>query len=336
MSSYLGTSMLNLLSTNHIKMKLKTVKKVLESKIQKWIDSVDDKIVKEAIRDGAIVTGGSIASLLLKEEVNDFDIYFKTQETLRTVCEYYCKPLDVEVIDGVKAKKEWETLQGNIEFSFLDENQSRRATFLKNMDPERIKLFTGALGHKKIDPLELKKDKDGNSLPYQVSFISPNAISLTDKVQIVARFWGEAAEIHKNYDFVHATNYYDVKERELVLHNKALISLLTRELSYIGSLYPLTSVIRAKKFIGRKWTITAGTYLKILYQVSLLDLNDIKELEEQLIGVDIAYFAKLIAILKTVQDKDENFIISYDWLADMIDKVFDGDDEDEETGGTND
>lgn len=310
-------------------MKTKTIKKVLNSKIQDWVNSVDDKDVKQAILDGAIVTGGSIASLLLKEEVNDFDIYFKTKETLRTVCEYYCKDNGIEIYDGVQAKREYDSIQYS-EVGSEDENLSRKAVFLKDIEPDRIKLYTGPIGHYKTDPLKFKKDNDGKQVPYQVSFVSPNAISLTDKLQIVVRFWGEAEEIHKNYDFVHATNYYDVKEGKLVLHPKALESLLTWELYYIGSLYPLTSVIRSKKFIQRKWTITAGTYLKMLYQVSQLDLNDIKVLEEQLIGVDIAYFAKLIGILKHVQTKDPNFTIDYNWLAEMIDQVFDGDEEGED------
>lgn len=310
-------------------MKTKTIKKVLNSKIQDWVNSVDDKDVKQAILDGAIVTRGSIASLLLKEEVNDFDIYFKTKETLRTVCEYYCKDNGIEIYDGVQAKREYDSIQYS-EVGSEDENLSRKAVFLKDIEPDRIKLYTGPIGHYKTDPLKFKKDNDGKQVPYQVSFISPNAISLTDKLQIVVRFWGSVEEIHKNYDFVHATNYYDVKEGKLVLHNKALESLLTRELYYIGSLYPLTSVIRSKKFIQRKWTITAGTQLKMLYQVSQLDLNDIKVLEEQLIGVDIAYFAKLIGILKHVQTKEPNFTIDYNWLAEMIDQVFDGDEEGED------
>lgn len=313
-------------------MKTKTIRKILNNKVQDWISSVDDKEVRQAIIDGAIVTGGSIASLLLREDVNDFDIYFKTKETLTTVCKYYTKDINsIEVYDGIKAKLEYDKISYG-EIGSEDENLSRKAVFLKDIEPERVKIYTGSIGHYRADPLKFKKDAGGVNLPYQVSFISPNAISLTDKLQIVVRFWGDVEEIHKNYDFVHATNYYDVKEGKLVLHNKALESLLTRELYYIGSLYPLTSVIRSKKFIQRKWTITAGTQLKMLYQVSQLDLNNIKVLEEQLIGVDIAYFAKLIGILQHTTSKDPDFKVSYDWLAEMIDRVFDGDDEDEESG----
>jgi hypothetical protein len=37
---------------------------------------------------------------------------------------------------------------------------------------------------------------------------SQNAISLTEDVQIVLRFNGNVEQIHKTFDFVHATNYF--------------------------------------------------------------------------------------------------------------------------------
>ena len=320
-------------------MKIKTIKKILKLKIEDWTNSVNDNDVKKAIKDGAIVTGGSIASLLLREDVNDFDIYFKTKETLMTVCKYYCEGNDIQVWDGDRAKIEYDKIEqetkdfqeknGGMGF---DENKSRLATFLKDIEPNRVKLFVGHLGHKRIDPLDYKKNiTDNTVLPYQPAFFSPNAISLTDKLQIVIRFWGPVEGIHKNYDFVHATNYYDVSENNLVLKDRAMESLLTKELYYVGSLYPLTSVIRAKKFIQRGWTITAGSYLKICFQVSKLDLEDIKVLEEQLIGVDIAYFSTLVDILKVKKENNPDFVPTYEWLAELIDKVFDGDEEDRET-----
>jgi hypothetical protein len=56
-------------------------------------------------------------------------------------------------------------------------------------------------------------------------FMSTNAITLSDKIQIVLRFYGEADTIHENYDFVHCTNYWTSKAGELVLRQPALESL---------------------------------------------------------------------------------------------------------------
>jgi hypothetical protein len=104
----------------------------------------------------------------------------------------------------------------------------------------------------------------------------------------------------------------------LVLNKEALESLVTKNLSYQGSLYPLTSIIRMKKFIGRNWTMNAGEVLKMMFQVSDLDLTDIEVLEEQLIGVDVAYFSTLIEALRGV-DKDK---ITPAYMNTMIDRIF--------------
>lgn len=63
-------------------MKSRTIKKTIFKKINEWIESITDEVVKNAVRQDLIVTGGSIASMLLGQEVNDFDIYFKTRKTV--------------------------------------------------------------------------------------------------------------------------------------------------------------------------------------------------------------------------------------------------------------
>jgi hypothetical protein len=148
-------------------------------------------------------------------------------------------------------------------------------------------------------------------------YFSANAISLHNNIQIVTRFTGDNVEIHKNFDFIHATNYFTYKDG-LVTNVKALESIMSKTLYYQGSLYPLTSVIRTKKFLKRHWNISAGEYLKMLFQVSELDLKDPLVLEEQLIGIDVAYFTKLIEILRGVDPAK----INAEYIASLIDKVF--------------
>jgi hypothetical protein len=72
-----------------------------------------------------------------------------------------------------------------------------------------------------------------------------------------------------------------------------------------------------RKFIKRGWEINAGDIVKILFQVSELDLQNVDILEEQLIGVDVTYFHDLIAILK-----QENEKLTSKKLNEIIDKVF--------------
>ncbi len=145
-----------------------------------------------------------------------------------------------------------------------------------------------------------------------------NAITLANKVQVVLRFYGEPDEIHENYDFEHCMSYWQSWDRQLVLRPASLEALLARELRYVGSKYPLCSIIRTRKFIQRGWSINAGQLLKMAMQLNALDLEDLAVLEDQLIGVDTAYFVEIIEKLKA---RDTNRVDSA-YLLEIIDRIF--------------
>jgi hypothetical protein len=157
---------------------------------------------------------------------------------------------------------------------------------------------------------------------YVPIFLSDNAITLSDKIQIVIRFFGEPDEVHKNYDFVHCTNYWKSWDGELVLNPLALESILTKNLMYQGSLYPICSVIRTRKFIQRGWYINAGQFLKMSAQISNLDLSDIDVLREQLTGVDALYFSQIIEECQKQISENPGFSITSGYLSEVLDKIF--------------
>jgi hypothetical protein len=107
-----------------------------------------------------------------------------------------------------------------------------------------------------------------------------------------------------------------------VLNQRALESILNKELFYIGSKYPICSLVRTRKFIKRGWQINAGQYVKMAFQISKLNLEDIYVLEDQLVGVDSIYFLTFIENLKTKQMKDKTFVLNKDYLTTVIDKIF--------------
>lgn len=297
-------------------MKSKTIKKIIQSKIEKWADSVNDPEVKKIIENNTILTGGSIASMLLNEKVNDFDFYLDSKDAVKKITEYYTKNIsEIKVVDGLEHQGFDYNSATEEDFEKIDFNH-QFGRCIHNIESDRIKLFIQDYGIFKIDVADENKESD-KFLP---TFFTSNAISLTDDIQIVIRFHGPANKIHENYDFVHATNYYESKSKKLFLREPALTSILTKDLQYIGSKYPLTSVIRSKKFIQRGFTCGAGTYLKMLYQVSLLDLNDLTVLEDQLAGVDVAYFDALIEALKNMKNRDEK--LNYGYLSTLIDRIF--------------
>lgn len=170
----------------------------------------------------------------------------------------------------------------------------------------------------------LKTDTDEldgkNADKYRTVFMSSNAITLSDKVQLVIRFFGEPSEIHDTYDFVHAMNYW-TKKTGLVTNTKSLEALLARELVYSGSKYPLASIFRTRKFIQRGWNIHIGNYVKMSMQLNDLNLKDINVLEEQLTGVDAAYLNEIISTVKKKVKDDPDFEFDSAYINTLVDRM---------------
>ena len=309
-------------------MKIKTIRAILQRKFDEWTETIpEDNGFRKEVKNNSIITGGCIASMLLQEKVNDFDIYFTNIETAKRVAEYYINrflqtnrekliknnmPLDIQIIgleDGLKLKIK--------SVGIMSETIDKKYQYFEGTDPDSLDT------NEFIDfATDLLKEEDKDKPKYRPIFISANAITLSNKVQLVTRFCGPPEKIHENFDFVHCTNYWTSKDEKLVLNQQALESLMTKNLHYIGSKYPLTSIIRTRKFIKKGFAINAGQYLKMCFQISELDLSDILVLEEQLTGVDFAYFYHLIEGLKTQKDKDPNFKPNYEYIVGIVDKLF--------------
>lgn len=290
-------------------MKRKTIKKVINKKLNDWIDTITDFDLQEDIKKHVIVTGGSIASMLLGETVNDYDVYFDDIDITERVAKYYVS-------------------------EFIHSHSGYSATSVQILDKEnisgeeekRVCIIVPSIGiagenpdnEEDGDVLDPKDSPDTDDDKYKPVFLSENAITLSNKLQIIVRFCGNPEELHNNFDFVHAMNWYRMKDEELNLNPLALECLLSRTLIYKGSLYPICSIFRARKFIQRGWNINAGELLKIMWQISELDLTDISVLREQLTGVDALYFSNLIQAMEGL-DKDK---FNSTYAAEVIDRIF--------------
>lgn len=260
-------------------MKTRTIAKTINAKVEKWLASLPEQISR-TVRPDVIVTGGCITSFLLQEDVNDYDIYLAGEGSRNLLATYYAETTNRKIYYelGGRIRVSGESVPAQNEDGFAEKPESEAPQF-------------------------------------KVAFYTDNAISLTGKVQIVTRFFGPPEEIHKNYDFVHCTNYW-TPGKGLVTNAAALESILTKELRYQGSLYPLCSLLRVRKFVQRKWTIHAGHMLKMVLQLQEFDLSDPKVLRDQLIGVDTLYF---VALLSRIQDEGGvRGVLT--WIDELIDK----------------
>ncbi len=289
-------------------MKSKTIKKIIRQKINDWLSSIDDEAVREKAAKNTIVTGGCIASMLLKENINDFDLYFRNHDTALSVANYYVKKFS----DATGWPLALDDNNGRIRITTEVGHRGETAGDVETLGRDQIDDV-----YEEAENLALEAEDDGKT-KYRPVFLSTNAITLSNRVQIIVRFYGEPNEIHENYDFVHCTNFWKSWDDELVLRQPALEALLARELRYVGSKYPVCSIIRLRKFIARGWTVNAGQILKMVMQVNELDLTDPKVLEDQLTGVDSAYFIQLMMKLR---EKDPEKVNSA-YLVEIIDRMF--------------
>ena len=297
-------------------MNSKNIKKSLNAKLNKWIENIDDEEIKKIVKDNTIITGGALVSLLTGQEVNDYDVYFRNRSSALAVATYY-----VEKFNEVHNKE-----------IFINEEVD------KNEQPVpggKIKIFIRSKGVESEEGSEtitdesepkgsmLPEDKGSEEKPkYRPVYITSNAITLSDKIQIVIRFWGEVEEIHKNYDFAHCTCAWSSWDNQLSLPTKALECIINKELYYMGSKYPLCSIIRTRKFINRGYSINAGQYLKMCLQLNELNLHNVEVLKDQLIGVDSAYFDMFIQAISDKKEKEPNWVLDNGYLVEIINRIF--------------
>lgn len=289
-------------------MKKKTVSLTIEKKMNAWLKTLPDGIRNE-IRDSIIVTGGCIVSLLTQTKVNDFDVYLNNPISLLRLMNHYLGKLKGH--NAVVQVLQDKTLPIHQQWVIANEDI---LTELINADKEiRLRYFIKSAGIVRLP-------KPGKASQYLPQVVTDNALSLTGQIQIINRFHGTSAQIHENFDFVHVTSYWTFREK-LVLPATALEAILTKELRYFGSLYPIASIIRVRKFVQRGWTINAGQLVKMAMQVSKLDLSNIDILRDQLIGVDLSYFESFLA--KVEEKTKELGTLSPGYLFELLDEVFD-------------
>lgn len=303
--------------------KRKTIKTIIEKKLKEWLNTLPEQLRLDT-QDHVIVTGGCIASLLLGESIKDFDLYIDDVGVTAKLAKYYVAKFNAaRKVNNYKTAEPYVKVEDDrvriyvksAGIASIDENGSDYAYFEDPADAEGANEY--------IDQVVNNPSSEEEKGKYRPIFLSENAISLSDKVQIVIRFIGPPEEIHKNYDYIHATNYYYSKTKELVLKAAALESLLSRDLVYCGSLYPICSLFRMRKFMDRGWRISAGEITKIALQISELDLSNPEILREQLIGVDAAYFHQLIHMINEYKEKNPGVDINASYVISLIDELAD-------------
>lgn len=312
----------------------KNIKKHLKRKINDWIEHINDDEVKKVVSENVIITGGAIVSLLTGEKVHDYDVYFRTKEACITVAKYYVDLWNKEHSDKPVILMYGELLEnagmennGQVKCfiqskGIADEDEKANSRVAYNFESTEIEDDAVGIEYESTKDEGDTADENGTKSKYMPRFITSNAITLSNKIQIVTRFYGEVEDIHKNYDFAHCMCAWSSWDNNLFLPNKALECIINKELYYCGSLYPLCSIIRTRKYIERGYHINAGQYVKMCMQLNALDLTDVNVLEDQLTGVDTSYFQVMIEELRRHQEETGDDKVDSSYAMELINKLF--------------
>jgi hypothetical protein len=119
-------------------------------------------------------------------------------------------------------------------------------------------------GVKKYFETAHTKNKDDK---FHVKLITDNAINLSDKIQLITKFWGDPSFVTDEFDWQHIKSWYSCKEEKLYLTSDVYQLVVEKELIYTGSDYPLSSLMRLKKYIKKGWNVSNTTMLHIALDI---------------------------------------------------------------------
>lgn len=118
-----------------------------------------------------------------------------------------------------------------------------------------------------------------------------NAITLSNKIQLITKFSGEPEYVIDKFDFHHTQCCYDCGTGKLHLTDTVEATIKDKALVYTGSEYAVSTLLRIPKYIKRGWSITPVQHMRIIMDVNLnYNLDDSNVLKDQLMGVDLGDF----------------------------------------------
>jgi hypothetical protein len=261
-------------------MQTRAIKKKLHDELKSWVDSLEDgprhtpgsaALIRDQINSqGVVIAGGAIVSLLLDQEPKDYDLFFPTLDIRNTVYNYYTHCYSAELTKGA-------TTRINNRGEIVLDEQAHALGYVIN--------------------------EEGQAGTYDPKIITRNAITLNNKIQLVTRQYGYKTQILNSFDFAHTKVAYSYPTNELYLDKAALESILTKELRYGESQYPIAALMRAHRFMRRGFDFPLPELLKIAVQINALDLTDKEVILDQLTGISAG--VALGFVQKLTEKEDE-------------------------------
>ena len=267
--------------------------------------NISDLINNQWIMDNCYIAGGACVSNATRQPIHDVDIYFKTKDA---------RDLFIEQVGDdkyiTKTSNEWQAL---LMYDSLLTGKVIEVGDDKCFDELKIKISSDKRKDNVIyiiedyagwieipEPLfEKQRWMFDNGYDYVLlernhfevngeDFLGNKSITLkrNDMVyQFILRFYGDAQEMmDKTFDFQHCKIAYDLATREYITTQETWEALSKRELHYVNSFYPVSSLKRLYKYAGRGFKWDNDEFVKIIRDIHKVDTDNKFVMEDQLIG----------------------------------------------------
>lgn len=257
------------------------------------------------IMDNCYIAGGACVSNATRQPIHDVDIYFKTKDA---------RDLFIEQVGDdkyiTKTSNEWQALLmydslltgkiievGNdkcfdeLKIKISSDKRKDNVIYLIEADVSLIEvpeplfrkqkwMFDNGYDYLLLERNHFEVDENG--------FMGNRSITLkrNDMVyQFILRFYGDPQEMmDKTFDFQHCKIAYDLATREYITTQETWEALSKRELHYVNSFYPVSSLKRLYKYGGRGFSWNNDEFVKIIRDIHKVDTDNKFVMEDQLIG----------------------------------------------------
>lgn len=257
------------------------------------------------IMDNCYIAGGACVSNATRQPIHDVDIYFKTKDA---------RDLFIEQVGDdkyiTKTSNEWQALLmydslltgkvievGNdkcfdeLKIKISSDKRKDNVIYLIEADVSLIEvpeplfrkqkwMFDNGYDYVLLERNHFEVDENG--------FMGNRSITLkrNDMVyQFILRFYGDPQEMmDKTFDFQHCKIAYDLATREYITTQETWEALSKRELHYVNSFYPISSLKRLYKYGKRDFKWDNDEFVKIIRDIHKVDTDNKFVMEDQLIG----------------------------------------------------
>ena len=232
------------------------------------------------ILGGVYLAGGAIISAIDDQKANDLDIFIEDEGIAKILAN---RLLNIEPIRRNKF---------TIEF---------------NKDELNDKLIRGNISG---DIAACNSELSNSS--YLLRYVSKNAFSFKNGIQLIFRFIGEPEEVFTTFDYEHCKVAYKLSAVDsgvIQFLGQSSEAIATRSLIYTGrSRFVCSALSRMIKFSSRGWKLSPQVLLNLLASCLKIDWSSLKAVEEELLGFYSLTPEHVQSVLDELSQK-ENFSI---------------------------